>query len=167
LTLVHNERPTRRVVVGAAIITGGRVLACARSDQPAAAGHWEFPGGKVEPGEDDVTALTRECLEELGVRIDVGNRVGADVALGDGTAVLRVYTARLCGGDEPRLTEHQAMRWLAADELFDVAWMPADVPIAAALRPFLAEDADTERIDTEGADTERIDTEGADTEGAG
>jgi 8-oxo-dGTP diphosphatase len=141
---MHNERPTPQVVVGAAIIVGGRVLACARSDQPEAAGRWEFPGGKVEPGEDDPTALARECLEELGVRIDVGTRVGEEVALGNGTAVLRVYTARLCGVDEPRLTEHQAMRWLAADELFDVAWLPADVPIAAALRPFLTEGTDTE-----------------------
>jgi 8-oxo-dGTP diphosphatase len=141
LTLVHNERAMRQVVVGAAIISGDRVLACARSDQAEAAGHWEFPGGKVEPGEDDLTALTRECLEELGVRIDVGTRVGADVPLGSGTAVLRVYTARLRGGDVPRLTEHQEMRWLTADELFDVAWMPADVPIAEALRPLLAGDA--------------------------
>jgi 8-oxo-dGTP diphosphatase len=165
LTLVHNERPTRQVVVGAAIIAGGRVLACARSDRPETAGRWEFPGGKVEPGEDDATALARECLEELSVRIDVGARVGEDVELGNGRAVLRVYTARLCGADEPRLTEHQAMRWLAADELFDVAWLPADVPIAAALGPFLAEGADGEGADGEGADGEGADGEGADGEG--
>jgi 8-oxo-dGTP diphosphatase len=141
LTPMHNERTTRSVVVGAAIVAGGRVLACARSDQPQAAGRWEFPGGKVEPGEDDATALARECLEELGVRIDVGTRVGPDVPIGSGRAVLRVYTARLRGADEPRLTEHQEMRWLAADELSDVEWLPADVPIAAALRTLLAEGA--------------------------
>ncbi|NJC67670.1 (deoxy)nucleoside triphosphate pyrophosphohydrolase [Planosporangium flavigriseum] len=125
------------VVVGAAIIASGRVLACARTDQPEVSGRWEFPGGKVEPGEDDATALARECLEELGVRIDVGDRVGPDVPLSGGRAVLRVYTARLRDGDEPRLTEHEEMRWLAADELFDVDWLPADVPIARALRPIL------------------------------
>jgi 8-oxo-dGTP diphosphatase len=131
------------VVVGAAIIAAGRVLACARGDQPAGAGRWEFPGGKAEPGEDDATALARECAEELGVRIEVGGRVGPDVPVGSsGRAVLRVYTARLRGDDEPRLTEHQEMRWLAADELFDVDWLPADVPIAAALRPILAGSAD-------------------------
>jgi 8-oxo-dGTP diphosphatase len=141
LTPVYNERTNEPVVVGAAIIAGGRVLACARSDQPEAAGRWEFPGGKVEPGEDDVTALARECQEELGVRVDVGARVGPEVPLGSGAAVLRVYRARLRDGDEPRLTEHEEMRWLAADELSEVAWMPADVPIAAALRPLLTGDA--------------------------
>ncbi|MGC9671493.1 (deoxy)nucleoside triphosphate pyrophosphohydrolase [Planosporangium sp. 12N6] len=135
---MYNERPRCQVVVGAAITVGDRVLACARADRPEAAGRWEFPGGKVEPGEDDVAALVRECREELGVRVEVGARVGPDVPLPGGTAVLRVYAARLRGDDEPRLTEHEEMRWLSADELFDVAWMPADVPVAEALRPLLA-----------------------------
>jgi 8-oxo-dGTP diphosphatase len=138
LTPVHNERPNPRVIVGAAIIADGRVLACARSDPPEMAGRWEFPGGKVEPGEDDAVALARECLEELGVRVDIGARVGADVPMGTGRSVLRVYAARLRGDDQPRLIEHQAMRWLAADELSEVAWLPADAPIVAALPPFLA-----------------------------
>lgn len=137
LTPVYNERPMPAVVVGAAIVVDGRVLACARADQPATAGRWEFPGGKVEPGEDDAAALVRECAEELGVRIEVGARVGPEVPIGGGRAVLRVYVARLLGEDEPRLTEHEEMRWLTADELFDVAWMPADVPIAQALRSIL------------------------------
>src|SRR5689334_14015996 len=126
-----------RIIVGAAIIADGRVLACARADPPEMAGRWEFPGGKVEPGEDEPAALARECLEELGVRVSVGSRVGADVPLGHGGAVLRVYAARLRDGDEPRLIEHQALRWLAADELSDVAWLPADAPIVAALPPLL------------------------------
>jgi 8-oxo-dGTP diphosphatase len=101
------------------------------------AGRWEFPGGKVEPGEDEAAALQRECLEELSVRVIVGARVGADVPLGNGWAVLRVYEARLCDGEQPRLIEHLALRWLAADELSDVAWLPADAPIVAALPPLL------------------------------
>jgi 8-oxo-dGTP diphosphatase len=137
LTAVHIERSIPRVIVGAAIIADGRVLACARADPPEMAGRWEFPGGKVEPGEDEVAALARECLEELGVRVSVGPRVGTDVLLGHGGAVLKVYAARLYDGDEPRLIEHQAMRWLAADELSDVAWLPADAPIVAALPPLL------------------------------
>jgi 8-oxo-dGTP diphosphatase len=137
LTAVHIERTIPRVIVGAAIIADGRVLACARADPPEMAGRWEFPGGKVEPGEDEAAALARECLEELGVRVSIGSRVGADVLLGHGGAVLRVYAARLCDGDEPQLIEHQAMRWLGADELSDVAWLPADAPIVAALPPLL------------------------------
>nr|WP_240942173.1 (deoxy)nucleoside triphosphate pyrophosphohydrolase [Planosporangium thailandense] len=138
MTIVYNEQATPAVVVGAAIVAGHRVLACARADQPEASGRWEFPGGKVEPGEDDATALARECREELGVRVAVGARVGPEVPLGGGRAVLRVYLASLRDDDEPRLTEHLEMRWLTADELFDVWWMPADVPVAQALQPLLA-----------------------------
>src|SRR3954464_7513678 len=92
-TAVHTERTMPLVIVGAAIIADGRVLACARSEPPEMAGKWEFPGGKVEPGEDDITALIRECVEELGVRVEVGDRVGEDVLLGHGRALLRVYAA--------------------------------------------------------------------------
>jgi 8-oxo-dGTP diphosphatase len=135
---VHSERSAALVIVGAAIISAGRVLACARSEPPDMAGRWEFPGGKVEPGESETDALIRECLEELGVRIAVGERVGEDVMLGHGRAVLRVYTARLANGNVPQPIEHEELRWLAADELDSVAWLPADAPIVAALRSFLS-----------------------------
>ena len=125
------------MIVGAAIIDGGRVLACARAEPPEMAGQWEFPGGKVEPGETDTDALIRECQEELAVTVEIGERVGGDVLLGHGRAVLRVYLARLRDGAEPRLVEHQELRWLAADELYDVAWLPADAPVVAALHPLL------------------------------
>ena len=155
LTAVHTERtsnrgrddrfsPSRsrdhsglRVIVGAAIISDGRVLACARSDPPEVAGRWEFPGGKVEPGETEVEALIRECAEELGVRIAVGARVGGDVRLGNGRAVLKVYAARLVNGDVPRALEHSDLRWLGPNELHSVKWLPADAPIVAALPPLL------------------------------
>jgi len=136
LTTVPFER-SPRVIVGAAIVTGCRVLACARADPPEVAGMWEFPGGKVEAGESDVAALIRECEEELGVRVDVGERVGEDVLLGHGRALLRVYLATLVDGEEPRALEHLELRWLAADELYDVAWLPADAPIVDALVPVL------------------------------
>lgn len=132
------DRATR-VVVGAAIIAAGRVLACARSSPPEAAGRWEFPGGKVEPGETEVAALIRECAEELAVRIEVGRRIGRDVRMGHGRSVLRVYAARLVGDAEPQPLEHAELRWLRADELDSVPWLPADVPIVSALRPLLAD----------------------------
>ena len=121
-----------RVIVGAAIVSDGRVLACERSDPPEVAGKWEFPGGKVEPGETEEAALIRECEEELGVVIAVGERVGEDVPLGNGRAVLRVYTATLLHGT-PEPLEHGDLRWLAVDELDSVVWLPADAPIVAAL----------------------------------
>jgi 8-oxo-dGTP diphosphatase len=132
-------RSSPRVIVAAVIVTDGRVLACERAAPPEVAGRWEFPGGKVEPGETDAQALTRECAEELGVRVAVGARVGPDVPLAHGRAVLRVFTVTLLNGDEPRALEHTAMRWLAADELNTVPWLPADKPIVAELPVLLAE----------------------------
>ena len=122
----------RQVVVGAAIVRDGRVLAARRTTPPSAAGRWEFPGGKVEPGESDVDALLRECEEELGVKIAVGERVGTDVPLSHGWAVLRVWLATLVSG-EPQALEHASLRWLAPDELNSVPWLPADAPIVAEL----------------------------------
>ena len=102
------------------------------------AGRWEFPGGKVEVGETDVEALVRECEEELGVRVTIGTRVGGDVPLAHGRAILRVYQARLSNGDVPQRLEHAELRWLAGHELDSVDWLPADAPIVAALVPLLA-----------------------------
>jgi 8-oxo-dGTP diphosphatase len=133
-----NASQSPRVIVAAIIITGGRVLACERTAPPEVAGRWEFPGGKVEPGETDQEALARECDEELGVRVEVGERVGPDVPLAHGRAVLRVFRVSLLDGDEPQALEHSAMRWLAPDELNSVPWLPADRPIVRALRDKLA-----------------------------
>jgi 8-oxo-dGTP diphosphatase len=60
------------------------------------------------------------------------------VRLGHGRAVLKVYLARLVNGDLPQALEHAELRWLSADELDSVPWLPADAPIVAALRPLLA-----------------------------
>ncbi|MBF9130398.1 (deoxy)nucleoside triphosphate pyrophosphohydrolase [Plantactinospora sp. S1510] len=133
----HGRREPK-VVVGAAIIVAGRVLACARSSPPETAGRWEFPGGKVEPGETEVAALIRECAEELGVRVEIGDRIGRDVRMGHGRSVLKVYSARLVGEDQPQPLEHSELRWLRPEELDSVPWLPADVPVVAALRPLLA-----------------------------
>ena len=127
-----NFTPEIRVIVGAAIVDDGRVLACERSEPVELAGRWEFPGGKVEPGETEQDALIRECEEELGVVVVIGERVGGDVMLGHGRAVLRVYTATLIEGT-PKAIEHAELRWLTVDELDTVPWLPADAPIVAAL----------------------------------
>jgi 8-oxo-dGTP diphosphatase len=132
-----NQRQSPRVIVAAVIIADGRVLACERSAPREVAGRWEFPGGKVEPGESDQQALARECVEELGVRVEVGDRVGPDVPLARGRAVLRVFAVRLLDGDRPQALEHRSMRWLAVDELGSVPWLPADQPIVAELPALL------------------------------
>jgi 8-oxo-dGTP diphosphatase len=125
-------------VVGAAILdSSGRVLAAQRAEPPQIAGMWEFPGGKVEDGEADLDALVRECAEELDVVIEPGDRLGTDIRLPSGTAVLRVWTARIASGT-PRALEHRSLRWLGSDELDDVAWLPADAPLLDDLRRLLA-----------------------------
>ena len=117
-----------RVVVGAVLRdAGGRVLA-ARRERPAG---WELPGGKVEPGETEPAALVRELREELGVTVEVGDRIGPDVPIGS-ELLLRGWTAALADG-EPTALEHAELRWLAPDELDTVAWLPADRPIVASL----------------------------------
>jgi 8-oxo-dGTP diphosphatase len=132
-----NQRQSRRAIVAAVIVLDGRVLACERSAPAEVAGRWEFPGGKVEPGESDAEALARECVEELGVRVEVGARVGPDVPLAHGRAVLRVFAVTLLNGDRPRALEHAAIRWLGVDELDSVPWLPADRPIVAELPALL------------------------------
>jgi len=118
-----------KLVVGAAILAEGRLLAAQRRTPPELAGLWEFPGGKVEPGETPEAALVRECDEELGVAIEVGALLGViDVPVG----TLRVYRAGLLRG-EPVAHEHAALRWLTADELFDVPWIPVDLEVVRRL----------------------------------
>ena len=122
-------------VVGAALLRDGRVLASRRTGPAHLAGLWEFPGGKVEDGETDAVALARELAEELGVSCRIGERLGPDLQIGE-TAVLRVYLCDDVVG-EPRLVDHDAHRWLAADELDDVPWIPADAPLVDELRQLL------------------------------
>ena len=123
-----------RSVVGAAILRDGRVLAARRTSPAAAAGRWEFPGGKVEPGETPEAALVREVVEELGCRVEVTGWLAGEVPIG-ASHTLTVALARLVDG-EPDPVEHDVVRWLGAAELGDVDWLEAD-------RPFLAELRDT------------------------
>jgi 8-oxo-dGTP diphosphatase len=127
----------RKLVVGAAVLRDGRVLAARRTHPPEAAGRWEFPGGKVELGESPGTALCREIREELGCVIQVTSWLGAEAPIGD-IHLLRVATASLVAG-EPEPHEHDAVRWLSADELDDVDWLEPDRPFLAELRTVLEE----------------------------
>ncbi|GAA2075448.1 (deoxy)nucleoside triphosphate pyrophosphohydrolase [Actinomadura alba] len=120
------------VVVGAAIIEDGRLLSAQRAEPAELAGGWEFPGGKVDPGESDEDALIRECVEELGVKVKLTDRVGGDWPLGR-QSILRVWTAEILEG-RPQALEHTALRWLTADELYDVDWLPGDLPLVEEVR---------------------------------
>jgi 8-oxo-dGTP diphosphatase len=125
-------------VVGAAIVRDGRCLVARRGPAMSAPGLWEFPGGKIEPGESAEAALARELVEELGVEVEVGAFVATGRADGkDALIELDVYLARLVAG-EPAAREHAEIAWLAGDALAGLAWAAADVPIVPAVIAALA-----------------------------
>ncbi|HLN79189.1 MAG TPA: NUDIX domain-containing protein [Nocardioidaceae bacterium] len=125
------------LVMGAAIVREGRVLVARRTSPPDLAGGWEFPGGKVEPGEDAEQAIVREIAEELGCRIEVTGHLGGEASIREGYT-LRVALARLSEGEPtPREDEHDAVRWLQPEELDAVRWLGPDRPFLAELREIL------------------------------
>lgn len=115
---------TNQIVVAGALISGASLLVAQRDRPPELAGLWELPGGKVAEGESDATALARELQEELGVEVAVGSRIGADVALNASTT-LRAYRVTQTGG-ALHPNDHRALRWVTADELDALPWVPAD-----------------------------------------
>jgi 8-oxo-dGTP diphosphatase len=128
----------QQVVVGAAIVDGARhVLVAQRSEPAALAGFWELPGGKVDPGETDPAALVRECQEELGVTIELIARLGADLPIGK-HGILRVWSARVVSGELTAI-EHAELRWIGADELDALTWLPADRPLLPQLHALLGD----------------------------
>jgi 8-oxo-dGTP diphosphatase len=124
------------IVVGAAVIRRGRLLATRRRAPSALAGGWEFPGGKVEAGESEQDALVRECREELGVEIVVGARLDGARPLGPDHA-LHLWTAAIIAGQPQPLEDHDEVRWLGPDELYDVPWLQADLPFVDLARSLL------------------------------
>lgn len=124
-------------VVAAAILHEGRVLAARRTRPADLAGYWEFPGGKLEPGETGAEALKREVLEEFGCDVEIMRQLVRRTAIKPGH-MLTIHLAHLVGS-ELNLHEHDAARWLGPEELDQVDWLPADRPFLAELRDVLLE----------------------------
>ncbi len=116
------------VVVGAVIVRAGQVLCARRGPVGALPGMWEFPGGKIEPGESAEQALRREILEELGCSIEVGQQITTTTHAYDfGVVRLTTYACSLTDG-EPTPTEHDEIRWVPPAKLPELDWAPADIP---------------------------------------
>jgi 8-oxo-dGTP diphosphatase len=113
-----------QIVVAGALIADAALLVAQRERPPELAGLWELPGGKVAAGESDAAGLARELYEELGLEVTVGDRLGKDVALTE-TTTLRAYRVTQTGG-ALRPNDHRALRWVTADELESLPWVPAD-----------------------------------------
>lgn len=120
-----------RVVVGAAIVRSGLLLAARRTSPPGAAGRWELPGGKVEAAETPSAALTREVEEELGCVVAVDRWLDGEQPIGT-THVLRVAVCRIEAGEPRPGEDHDELRWLAPEDLDRVDWLEPD-------RPFLVD----------------------------
>ncbi|WP_166389265.1 NUDIX domain-containing protein [Nocardioides ochotonae] len=121
-------------VVGAVIVRDGLILCAQRGPRGALGGMWEFPGGKIEPGESPRDALVREIDEELSCEVVVGQEVTTTTYLYDfGTVTLTTFWCELVSGT-PTLTEHAAVRWLPPAELDGLEWAPADVPAVEIIR---------------------------------
>lgn len=95
---------------------------------------WEFPGGKVEHGEDSIQALKREIREELQLEIsNIEFLITVEHTYPDFHLVMHAYTCEISSG-EPVLNEHVDMKWLPVDELDQLDWAAADVPIVEFLQ---------------------------------
>jgi len=126
----------RRVVVAAVIVRRGTVLVAQRNAASRFAGLWEFPGGKVEPGETREVALLREIREELGVDISIRPEppIGTVEWDYDHARVRLVALRADIVTGTPRPLDHAELRWVAAEDLTDLPLLPADRPIAVSLQ---------------------------------
>lgn len=115
------------------------MLVARRTAPEQFAGLWEFPGGKVDAGEECEAALHRELKEELGVAVRLGQELRAGEPAGwrlNHRASMRVWAAEITEGDPHPLEDHDELRWVdLADRqgVLDLAWIPADFPIVEAL----------------------------------
>ncbi len=118
-----------------------RFLAARRSYPPEHAGRWEFPGGKVEPGESDRSALERELAEELGIGVVIGAQVpGPEPGGRWRTSPRHVMSVWWCvlaqaGGQAgPQLLgAHDQLAWVGAQDALALPWLPGDLPIVRAV----------------------------------
>ena len=121
-------------VVAGLIWNGNRFMICQRPKDKARALLWEFVGGKIEPNESGEGALIRECKEELDIVVKPLD-VFCDVVhtYPDIVVHLTLYNAEILSG-EPKLLEHNDLKWITADEIDNYEFCPADVEILERIK---------------------------------
>lgn len=123
-------------VVAAVIRSGNRIFAAARGYGEFKGG-WEFPGGKIEPGETSEEALVREIKEELNVEISVGSLIETvEYDYPDFHLSMDCFWCEIVNGDIV-LNEAQEAKWLSNDMLDSVKWLPADITIIEKIKNML------------------------------
>lgn len=126
-----------RVVAAALVDRQGRVLIAQRPAGKWQAGRWEFPGGKVEAGESESDAVRRELREELGVRVEVADRLmQVEHRYPDRQVHISLWLVLRHSG-EPRGLDGQALRWVAPQALAEADLLEADLPMLPVLRAAL------------------------------
>lgn len=121
-------------VTAAIIIYDGKVLIAQRANNQKLAGKWEFPGGKIEPGETPEECLKREIKEELGINIEVDEFFGKSVyKYNTGEIKLLAYKAKWIEGNF-KLMVHSQIKWVKPCELENYNFAPADIPFTKKLR---------------------------------
>ena len=125
------------IVTAAIMVKANKVFAARRNPGSHMAGFWEFPGGKIETGETPEACLVRELFEEFGIVTQVGAFFGENTHdYGTNTIQLLAYQVTHVSG-EFELMAHDQSRWLSPDELDQVKWAPADIPLVVLYRGHL------------------------------
>ena len=143
----HTPPVADQLVVAAVLVDDlerpSRALAARRTRPESLAGRWELPGGKVEPGEDPLAALHRELEEELGITIEVGEEIVGPVGPGSvwpltSGLVMRVWWCAVRTGIPEAGEAHDALAWVDAAAINDLAWLQPDLPLVDAIVARLA-----------------------------
>ncbi len=123
------------VVCGVIEDLEGRYLACLRPQGKHLGGLWEFPGGKVDPGETPIAALIREMREELSVDVEIVTSLTPVIyAYPDRTIRLLPFRCKISEG-ELHANEHEALLWCAPENFYKLPWADADLPILREIAP--------------------------------
>ena len=121
-------------VTAAILAKDGRIIIAQRKSSDHLSGKWEFPGGKIEPGETPEVCLARELKEEFDIDVAIGEFLGSNVHHYDHVSIeLMAYRASWVGG-AIRMNDHKAYHWVTVGQLAEFDFAPADIPLVDMLR---------------------------------